>query len=145
MNRSSPQLVSHCRFTCAVEHGRRSGRRDTLRRGSPWTLADNKGQFRILLENLLGQTFRFVLQSNVSIFRMFLPIHSSVACCTLSHQLIKNSSQRNYCNNSSGNVGIPQLHCHWIYFLLSFDFLLDFSCSYTSTDVWKGFCWTGCQ
>ncbi len=72
------------------------------------------------------QCFKLLYSDSLSIFRIFLPIHSSVECRNLSHQLIYNSSQRHCFNNSSGNVSIPQLHCCMIYFLLSFDFCRTF-------------------
>jgi hypothetical protein len=72
------------------------------------------------------QCFGLLYSNSLSIFSIFLPIHSSVACRNMSHQLIENSSQYNHFNNSSGNVSILQLHCCMSYFLLSFDFCCTF-------------------
>jgi hypothetical protein len=72
------------------------------------------------------QCFGLLYSNSLSIFKIFLPIHSSVGCRNLLHQLIENSSQYNHFNNSLVNVSIPQLHCCMIYFLLSLDFCCIF-------------------
>ncbi len=76
--------------------------------------------------------FRLLFSDSLSIFRIFLPIHSSVGYRnpSLSHQLIENSSRRIRFNNSSGNIRIQQLHL----FPPLVRALLDFSCACTSTE-----------
>ena len=68
------------------------------------------------------QCFWLLFSDWLSIFRIFLPIRSSFWCRNQSSQLIKNSTQREHLNNSSGNVSILQLHCRMIYFNVWFDF-----------------------
>ncbi len=70
------------------------------------------------------QYFGVLYSKSLSILSIFLPIHSSVGCQNLSHQLIENSSQCNQFNNSSGSI--LQLNCCMIYFILSFDLCYNF-------------------
>ena len=61
------------------------------------------------------QCFGLFYSDWLSTFRIFLPIHLSIGCSNLYHQLIENSSQHNDFANWPVNVSMLQLFCRTIY------------------------------